>query len=1489
MNFTAVTSGTGDVALQTAGTTLGTGMTLGTLEAGSASNNVTLTGGVEFTLSAATAGASQTTVSTGTVVLDNADLLVSRSPSTYNPPLNTVFTLIASPQSISGTFNGYTEGSTIDVDGIFLTVNYTADVTLTAGVGEFIYVYSGWTGTPEGATVNLPASVGGVTTAVLGYNAFVTIAEATTQAGAALGTDAVFIFAGADSVASGTYAESVTVDSSINYTFEMEANRPGVDAANATMAATAGPALVFSGTPGDVTVTGGVFGTTADSSTLSVTTGNLTLRGATVTETANGSQAALAMTGGTADLGNVTSAGNNTFVTLGAGNLVSLADSATSNVSALGNAFTINGTPYTQPLDQTAGFAIENAVVHKMDGTGDAGLVTWESGNVYVTTDQAASTISVANESGIQRGVDVVAGSNATGPYTVNIQTGEYDGDVTINSTLTLAAEAGATVAANDSITLESGANLAATSQLNLTAETVNVNTGARLVDGLALIDPDNANAVVNWEDMFVNPTTSTNEGSTYSLTINDMGAEALALYAANGAAVEWGDGLTTETYSGTQDTYSHLYTDSGNYVPASGNPGTTNPFPALAAQIFAGTRSQLRGTLARDVNNVAPTAAFSRSPSGTVPFGTSVTAFFFGQNDVSSVDKSVGFRYQYSVNGGAFGAVGYTASTTVAASSLNAGQSNTITGRIIDKDGGQTEYTVTFDVAAAPPTPFSVSTATWNASGVDVTFSEAIAPATLALYQGQVSPGILSLDVNARLVEVGSPNVSIPVSAVLNDAYTTVSFVATGDVLAAGTYRLTIDGGVGGVENATGTTLASTYTSEFTVSASSAPVVGIPDFARGPDQSVVLPATSATPGIAVTASDATGAVGADFWFTYDSRYLTVDTATITKGANVPGDWTLTVNEESDGDLRIVKVALNGSTAVPVESGADLVLVNLPATTLSGAAYGQTQVLTVSNANVGFTQAVGDRAIHKVSFVGDANQSGTYQAIDATLISRVVVDLDSGFAEANKTDPVIVADVSNTGGLLAADAGTVMQQVAGLNPPLIPTPISVISTFAPAGIDPTLTIGSGITGAPGQTVVVPVTIDIENGATPQGTVYDVTYDPAVLEFVTATNAGTFWGDFGFTLNAAYAADTIRIVMSDAEGTAGPATGVITNLSFKIKDSAPAGTSALDIAPDEPAIGDGLTWTGVDGSIAIVTDPPEVEGVYVYSTSWTSTFKDYLGTSNVGDPALGYEIPTSADDPDQLKSIPWTKVNQIRVTFSEDVAIPSGEWADYFKITGINAVDNGDGTYTAGTYTPGNVTYEQIGGVGGVWTATWSLPGTGVFTADKLMVNVSGDIVSKATGIKLAGAWTNPTTGGGSVMPSGGEAKTPGQPFNFRVNMLPGAVTGAASVGQLDVLSVRQGLNATAGNARYTVFRDLQGQGSVGQLDLLAVRQRLRSALPAGEPEALFETTPIGGSMMMASASSTDGSMTLSDAQRLAWASLGGELGDGDGSLKKKTN
>ena len=234
-----------------------------------------------------------------------------------------------------------------------------------------------------------------------------------------------------------------------------------------------------------------------------------------------------------------------------------------------------------------------------------------------------------------------------------------------------------------------------------------------------------------------------------------------------------------------------------------------------------------------------------------------------------------------------------------------------------------------------------------------------------------------------------------------------------------------------------------------------------------------------------------------------------------------------------------------------------------------------------------------------------------------------------------------------------------------------------------------------------------------------------------------------------------------------------------------------------------------------------------------------------------------------------------------MTFSENVGIPGVGWDDYFKITGVDP----------SMYTDGVVTYGQVmvNGVG-VWTATWSLPGSGVFTADKLMVNISGDIVSVASGIKLAGAWTNPTPpAGGSVMPSGGEAKTPGTPFNFRVNMLPGSVTGGEKVLPADVLAVRQGLNAPAGNPQYSVFRDLSGAGIVRQADFLAVRQRLNSELPDGEPQPYaFEPALNGESMTMTSAGSTDGSTSLSDAQRLAWVALGSDFADDDGSTKKKT-
>jgi hypothetical protein len=81
------------------------------------------------------------------------------------------------------------------------TGGLTVTGTLTATVGDSIYVYSGWTGTLSGSTVTLPGSSA---TAVFGYNAFATVGGATTQAGVAIGTNAVYVYAGDTTVASGT-------------------------------------------------------------------------------------------------------------------------------------------------------------------------------------------------------------------------------------------------------------------------------------------------------------------------------------------------------------------------------------------------------------------------------------------------------------------------------------------------------------------------------------------------------------------------------------------------------------------------------------------------------------------------------------------------------------------------------------------------------------------------------------------------------------------------------------------------------------------------------------------------------------------------------------------------------------------------------------------------------------------------------------------------------------------------------------------------------------------------------------------------------------------------------------------------------------------------------------------------------------------------------------------------------------------------------------
>jgi hypothetical protein len=160
------------------------------------------------------------------------------------------------------------------------------------------------------------------------------------------------------------------------------------------------PALRVSS--GTVIVTGVTFTTATNAPTILVTGGTLILRNDTIQESTGFNQAAIALTGGTVDLGTTADPGHNTLIVNGAGEL--LHNTGANPVSAIGDTFKVNNVPLADP------YTVEDRIFHVLDA-GGGGLVSYVAGNVYVT-----------NASGsVQRGVSAVPVGG-----TVNVQAGSY-------------------------------------------------------------------------------------------------------------------------------------------------------------------------------------------------------------------------------------------------------------------------------------------------------------------------------------------------------------------------------------------------------------------------------------------------------------------------------------------------------------------------------------------------------------------------------------------------------------------------------------------------------------------------------------------------------------------------------------------------------------------------------------------------------------------------------------------------------------------------------------------------------------------------------------------------------------------------------------------------------------------------------------------------------------------------------------------------------
>ena len=146
-------------------------------------------------------------------------------------------------------------------------------------------------------------------------------------------------------------------------------------------------------------------------------------------------------------------------------------------------------------------------------------------------------------------------------------------------------------------------------------------------------------------------------------------------------------------------------------------------------------------------VDNVAPTATFTAPPSASS--GTSFSISLTSPVDPSSDDVTAGFTYAFDCGAG-YGAFGAATSATCTA---GAPGSQTVKGKIRDKDLGETEYTASLAINNVPPTsvpggPYSGnegSAIPITGSGADpdggpVTFEWSVSPATPACVFGDAT-----------------------------------------------------------------------------------------------------------------------------------------------------------------------------------------------------------------------------------------------------------------------------------------------------------------------------------------------------------------------------------------------------------------------------------------------------------------------------------------------------------------------------------------------------------------------------------------------------------------------------------------------------------------------------------------------------------------------------------------------------------------------------
>ena len=340
-------------------------------------------------------------------------------------------------------------------------------------------------------------------------------------------------------------------------------------------------------------------------------------------------------------------------------------------------------------------------------------------------------------------------------------------------------------------------------------------------------------------------------------------------------------------------------------------------------------------------------------------------------------------------------------------------------------------------------PVPLTVKSFSHDSNGFALRFNDPFDPGAINLYDSTLAKLGLS-----DIILSGASSGVVKGSVVFDADYKGLRYIASGSGLLADTYSLTLKSGPSAFHSVFGNLDGNAdgiggddYVTGFASGAAPALRLSLPDFMRGPGQSVDVPAAGRY--LPLTLSSVGDVRNLRFSVRFDPTLMQITGALA--GAGLPGGAALAVDTSVAGQIT---VAIASSTAI---AAGKVTLVNLIARVPDTAAYGAVEVVDIGDvvANANSVNAADDDALHVVGYIGDTNRNAKLDRDDVMLILRNAARVDSGFAAWSYISPNMVGDVDGDGRLTTADASRVGQKMNGLLRPEIPdVPTGIPIQFA---------------------------------------------------------------------------------------------------------------------------------------------------------------------------------------------------------------------------------------------------------------------------------------------------------------------------------------------------------------------------------------------------------------------------------------------------------